>query len=429
MAGCAGVSEASIVVLSSAENLPADPAWPRLKDYLIGLTGLHYYSDKNDDLARRVHRRMSALGGLDCAAYLRLLRDAPAERGELIAGITIGETYFFRHREHFDAIRDVVLPNLARRNATARQMRIWSAGCADGCEPYSLSILLRHELGGAETGSILATDISQRHLELARAARFEEWAFRAMPDGARDACFHRQGKQWLLSPRFRSDVSFESHNLADDAFPAGPFDLIVCRNVMIYFAPELMRRVIMRFHDCLAPGGWLLVGPSEPNMSHFAAFRTVNAPGVTLYQRPMSPAAAPLFTSTAAPAVPPIPAPNTAPAPDNLNPLAHLHRALEFDQAGHAVEAEKSLRRAIYLDRACAPAHFHLGVLLRSRSDLRHAGRCFANTIQALASQPEDAAVPGAGGATAAELTRLAEFELERIRARASQGVPMKEQR
>lgn len=469
------MSSTAIVQMPSAEDLLADPAWSSLKEFLIGLTGLDYYADKDGDLARRIantsiHRRVAGSDGWDLAAWLRLLRDqqaGAAERDALVAAVTIGETYFFRHREHFDALRDVVLPDLAGRNSASRQIRIWCAGCADGCEPYSLSILLRDGPDGALLRDgingallrgwsipILATDISRAHLAVAGDGRFDEWALRATPDATRARCFAHETGKWRLLPEFRAGISFARHNLAGDAFPPdghdGPFHLIVCRNVMIYFAPELMRRVIQRFHDCLAPGGWLLVGPSEPNMTDFAAFQAVNAPGVTLYQRPafaVPPVAAPAVAVVSEPPArlefPPLPPPAPAsrraqrscPAPalddlraladrgdwegalrcgrrlidaDKLNPLAHYHYGLALEQAGHPAEAEGALRRAIYLDRTCAPAHFHLGVLLRARGDLRQARRCFANTVEALALQPEDTEIAGAGGATAGELARLA---------------------
>jgi chemotaxis protein methyltransferase CheR len=374
----------------------------------------------------------------------------------LVPGITIGETSFFRHREHFDALRDVVLPDLADRNNPIRQLRIWCAGCADGAEPYSLSILLQREWAERLTGwniSILGTDIGKPCLQAAREARFEEWSLRATPESMRQACFEQDGKQWSLSPRYRAGVSFQLHNLVDDPYPPpgsfGAFDLIVCRNVMIYFAPDLMRQILERFHRCLTPGGWLLVGPSEPNMTHFGAFRAVNAPGVTLYQRPVLSAgdraeAVVPFRSSYPPAAEKHPTPVVATGPtladlrswanqgdwehavscgrqlvetDNLNPLAHFHYALVLEQTGNRAEAERSFRRAIYLNRRCAPAHYHLGVLLQSLGEVRQAARCFGNALSALESQPAEAVVAGLDGISVAELGKLAQTRIESMRA------------
>jgi chemotaxis protein methyltransferase CheR len=435
MAGVTGVSEtvASVRPVSSpvqpSEELPADPGWEPLKQYLIERTGLAYYLDKDADLARRVHRRLAERGCPDCSSYLRLLRNGGGvqEMEAVIAEIMIGETYFFRHREHFDALRDIVLPDLAARSGPRRQLRIWCAGCADGAEPYSLAILLRREMGHALPAGweipILGTDINRRFLASAAEGVFQTWSLRATPESVKQACFARHDNQWILAPEYRAGVSFLCHNLAEDAFPphgsAGAFELIICRNVMIYFAPELMQRVVGAFHDCLAPGGWLLVGPSEPNMTHFASFRTVNAPGVTLYQRERSPAPA-LPAAQVYEAWHPAPPPAEESAsealpllqeggqqPDSLNPVRHFHIALALEEAGDLREAEHAFRRAIYLDRRWAAPHYHLGVLLDGQGDRPRAERCYANALEALAAQPDDSLVPGDGEITVAELRSL----------------------
>ena len=135
------------------------------------------------------------IGAHDCASYLDLLRDpfrGPSELDELIAEVTIGETYFFRHREHFDALRDLVLPDLIVRNRATRRLRIWSAGCADGPEPYSLAILLKREMAGQLPGwdvTIVGTDINRLSLARAREGKFEEWAFLSTPPGSERRVF------------------------------------------------------------------------------------------------------------------------------------------------------------------------------------------------------------------------------------------------
>ena len=101
----------------------------------------------------------------------------------------------------------------------------------------------------------------------------------------------KEGRFWQIAPRYKEWISFQYHNLVDDPVPSllnnlSAFDLIVCRNVMIYFGPDLMLQMIQRFHQCLVEGAWLLVGPTEPNMTFFTSFSVVNAPGVTLYRKP-----------------------------------------------------------------------------------------------------------------------------------------------
>ena len=444
------------------DELLSDPAYSRLKDHVLGTTGLAYYSDKDTDLARRIGRRLSDLGFHGCASYLDLLRDprrGPSEMDALIAEVTIGETYFFRHREHFDALRDLVVPDLVARNAGSRRLRIWCAGCADGAEPYSLSILLRRELPHLLHGwtvSILGTDINRRYLATAAAGRFEEWSLRSTPENLRRACFEEKGKSWTIAPEFKSGVSFQFHNLVENSLPPqcdGPygFDLIVCRNVMIYFGADLMQRIVNQFHDSLASGGWLVVGPSEPNMTCFTSFRAVNAPGVTLYQKPGSsmetneaigvqnlPIPAVLL-----PASVDLPAAVTATdqpvstladlrqradqgeledaarcahrllESDNLNPLVHFHYALVLEQMGKYAESERSLRNAIYLDRDAVLAHYHLGLLQKARDEWRQASRSFENALDLLAGRPAAEIVADADGLTVAELTELVRMQLE----------------
>jgi chemotaxis protein methyltransferase CheR len=452
------------------EDLLRDPWYPQLKEYLIKSTGLAYYAAKDAELARRLGRRLTGLGVRDCAAYLDRLRNpgqGATEMDALVAEITIGETHFFRHREHFDALRDIVLPGLMARKAVERRLRIWCAGCADGAEPYSLSILLRRELGQVLVGwdvAILGTDINRQFLANARAGRFEEWSFRATPDDVRRACFEQKGKHWVIAPEYRVGVSFQFHNLVANPFPPlgefSAFDLIICRNVMIYFSPELMRTVVSQFHNCLEPGGWLLVGPAEPNMAHFTLFQVVNAPGVTLYQRPTfsaslqdekqaedvaawfaeveaEPKAELKFRPAAelrvAAMAPPMPSPSLAELrgfadrgewanavrcgkelaeSEKLDALVHFHYALVLEQAGDFAQAEKSLRKAIYLNRQAPLAHYHLGLLLQSRGEPRGAARCFDNVLKVLASLADDVILPDGDGISVAEMCKLAHMQL-----------------
>jgi chemotaxis protein methyltransferase CheR len=463
-------------------QLVRDPAYPLLKAFLIEATGLAYYADKDAELTDRIGRRLSEVGLRDCAAYLRLLkddRDGEAELDALVAELTVGETYFFRHRELFDALRDLVLPGLIERNQGARRLRIWSAGCATGPEPYSIAILLRRELGHRVAGwevSILGTDINREFLARAREGRFEEWAFRSTPDDLKQACFSPSGKSYVIAPEYREGVSFQYHNLVKHPFPSlvnnlSGFDLILCRNVTIYFSPDVARRMIAQFHQCLVEGGWLLVGHAEPNVELFRAFRTVSAPGATLYQRlsgqaiPADVPGAPALDALAAWTPPSLPAPdlllkkNTpfsqtpvqkgdegsveAAAPDltaarllldrgaweeaarccerllerdRLSPGVHFYRALALEQAGAYAEAEESLRRAIYLDRGFVLAHYHLGLFLQGRGDLSGAARAFENALRVLSRMEDGRTFEDGDGVRVADLKQLAQTHLEALR-------------
>ena len=428
---------------TSGEGLLADPLYPRLKERLIESTGLTYYSDKDVDLAQRVRRRLSSIGAADCSSYLDLLGDpvrGPSELDSLIEEVTIGENYFFRHPEHFEALRDLVFPDLIARNQATRRLRIWCAGCADGPEPYSLSILLKRDLGLRLAGwdvTILGTDINRRGLARAREGKFESWALRSVPEELKRDCFRSEGKLWSLASEYKTGVSFQYHNLVEHSFPSPLnnlfcFDLIVCRHVMIYFRADLMRKMIGQFHDSLVAGGWLLVGPAEPNRTHFSAYRAVNAPGVTLYQKP-------------AIELPPVQAVQAEPSPtlagvrrdtdrgawesaasaceqllktDTLNATVHFYYALALQQIGKHKQAERSLRRAIYLDRQSVLAHYYLGLFLQSRGFCPQAERSFENAVDLLRSRNDTDLFADAGGISVAELRKLARMHIAILRER-----------
>jgi chemotaxis protein methyltransferase CheR len=450
--------------------LVADPAYLRLKERLIASTGLAYYADKDRDLAERVAQRLARLGLPDCAAYLASLEDEARGQGELdalIEDLTIGETFFFRHRELFDALRDVVLPDLIARNQAARQLRVWSAGCSVGTEPYSVSILLKRDLAARVAGwdvTILGTDINRDFLARAHAAAFESWALRNTPEEVKHACFTRHGSSWCLKPEYRAGVSFQYHNLVTHPFPSllnnlFAFDLILCRNVTIYFSLDIVRRLVGHFHECLVDGGWLLVGHAEPNLELFRAFRTVHAPGAVLYQKSREQGTAPAWPSEprapapplawvppslpdliAAPA-PPAPPPAARPlraelntvraladrgeweraealcrellARDKLNPLVHFYHGLVLEQAGRHAEAEDALRRVIYLDRGFVLGHYYLGLLLQKQDQMPRAARSFKNVLQLLGRADDARAFADGDGITAGELRRLTQMHLE----------------
>lgn len=456
-----------------------DPAYSQLKGHLIESTGLAYYSDKDSDLADRISRRLLKVGLSDCDAYLRLLRNGEngdVELDELIAELTIGETYFFRYREQFEALRYTVLPDLIARNQTSRRLRIWSAGCATGAEAYSIAILLRRELSESLAGwdvSIIGTDINRAFLSRARTGEFEEWAFRSTPAELKWACFQRAGDRWVINPEYKEGVGFQYHNLVKHPFPSlvnnlCSFDLILCRNAMIYFSRDIMRRLITQFHQCLVEGGWLLVGHAEPSPELFTSFETVNAPGTTLFRKgagfaaPIAqndvelpstwmesfrvvssvPVSVPARIQVEPVAPPPDGAVYSAPPQlsdvrlladqgqwenaarcsqklldtDGLNPRAHFYYSLVLEQMGLHDEAERSLRRAVYLDRSFALAHYYLGLVLQKKSDRRGAERSFENVRTLVRKMDGSVTFEDAHEITAHDLMRLTETHLEVLR-------------
>jgi chemotaxis protein methyltransferase CheR len=465
--------------------LSADPGYPRLKDYFIAATGLAYYTDKDDQLAGHLARRMQGLDLPDCASYIRLLQSDEIDGSELdklIAMVTIGETYFFRHREAFDALRDVVFPDLIRRNQSIRKLRIWSAGCSIGAEPYSIAILLKREFGHLLSDwevSIIATDINREFLDRARVGSYEDWAFRSVPEEIKRECFSRRGNSWEINPEYKEWISFQYHNLVKDPCPSlrnhlDGFDLILCRNVTIYFSQRTVRNLVQELYFSLPADGWLLVGHSEPNVEVYRSFRAVNFSGAVLYQKVGGEPAAPARTSPEpfsfvpqpcilppapeAPLQPPLdfapmraapweqrvsPAlPLNSPTLDlasiqkiadqgdleeaaqccekllereKLNPKAHFYYALVLEQMGRRRETQESLRRAIYLDRNFIVAHYYLGLIQQRLAEPKEASRCFRNALNLLAGMQADQPIPDANEFSVADLKRLIQMHIEAL--------------
>lgn len=220
------------------------------------------------------------------AEHLRRNADA---LGALLDDLTVGETYFFRHPDQFDLIRDVILPEITARRGADHTVRVWSAGCSSGEEAYSLAMALKHA-GLAARSRVVATDISPRSLAKARAAEYGEWSLRdqgrrALPD------LNVRGKRYAVADDIRAAVDFRLLNLASQDYPSAgaglwEVDLILCRNVMLYLAPAATAEVVWRLWATLADGGWLLVGPADPSPAQWADFDVVPTPAGPAYRRP-----------------------------------------------------------------------------------------------------------------------------------------------
>jgi chemotaxis protein methyltransferase CheR len=223
------------------------------------------------------------------------LQEGPTESeawNDLIKEVTIGETYFFRDSEYMETLYRNILPDLIARHQTDRTLRLWSAGCATGEEPYSLAIMFRQILSDIDQWNILilATDINRQALKHADTGRYRDWSFRETDPVIRSIYFTFKGNVYTIDPAVRKMVSFTYHNLAEDNYPSpanqtNNLDLILCRNVAIYLPMSLIHDMINRFYQCLSDGGWLMVGPSESYFELYKQFRTFNFHGVTAYQR------------------------------------------------------------------------------------------------------------------------------------------------
>jgi len=255
--------------------------------------GLHFPADRLLNLERSLRSAVTDFGFHRLPDFCRWLLSTPLSRPQmekLASHLTISETYFFRDRRLFTALETKILPALIqeRRNST-RQLRIWSAACASGEEPYSLALLLRSLVPDLDNWRVhlWATDINPRVLEKARAAVYGNWSFRSTPDSLRELQFDRlPDGRFRLRPEITRLPRFEYFNLVEDdptqIWEAQHMDLILCRNVLMYFSLPVVERVVRRLHECLTPGGWLAVSPAELSQQVFRHFEAVEMDGAAL---------------------------------------------------------------------------------------------------------------------------------------------------
>lgn len=224
-------------------------------------------------VCKRIERRVRALELGDVAAYRRYLETHPAEWQMLDGLCRITISRFFRDRQVFACLETEVLPALAVRSAARGRgmLRMWSAGCASGEEPYSLALLWHLVLKArfpAVTIRILATDTDTAVLERARRACYAAASLRELPAGWRDLAFKQVNETYCLKPKYRAGVDVVCHDVRTPA-PDGPFDLILCRNLAFtYFDLEQQQAVLSRLWNVLVPGGALVIGAHETLPEH-----------------------------------------------------------------------------------------------------------------------------------------------------------------
>lgn len=270
----------------------SDAAFFGLRSLIEKASGIAFDEDSRFILERRLLPRLRALRLADFEAYYRYLLYAPgggAETARMLEAVTIRETYFFREPRQLDALREEVLPHLACENGASRELRIWSAGCASGEEAYSVAIIvLESGLFDGWSVRILGTDLVPAAIAAARRAVYRASSLRATDDETRERYFAREGANaWRLDERVRSMVSFDVLNLADDrAVAALPvFDVVLCRNVLIYFGEAARRRAVRAFHERLRDGGFLLLGHAETLAALDTRFRLLHLERDVVYQR------------------------------------------------------------------------------------------------------------------------------------------------
>ena len=403
-----------------------DPLVARLSDFLAQQIGLHFPKERWSDLARRIAAAAPAFGAPDAESCVQRLLSAPLTRNQieiLASHLTVGETYFLREKKSFEILEERIFPELLRARAGAeRRLRVWSAGCCTGEEPYSLAILLDRLIPDFERWNvtILATDINPEFLRKAADGLYSEWSFRDTPAWLRERYFKkRKNGRFEIDPHIRKRVTPSYLNLAEDIYPSlsnntNAMDVIFCRNVLMYFTAARARKVVDNLYQCLVDGGWLVVSPTETSNLLFSRFATVEFPGAVLYRK--SAGAEPQFAARdAAPAFTPLPevlppfepilspqppvwdaagpgppkavrqeteaTPLPEPQPEESERERLCRRARTCANRGRLAEAAEWCEKAIAADKLDPAAHYLLAVVEQERGQSAVAVRSLTRAL------------------------------------------------
>ena len=448
-----------------------------IRRLLADVAGLVFDDSRRESMSYSIAERLRETGARDVPSYLAALQD-PAERQRLVDEVTIQETHFFRNPPQVRALRQHVLPELLRHaEGNGRRLRIWSAGCSTGEEPYSIAMCLRELLpaGDGWDVKVLATDVSQRALAAARTARYGARAvMNASPEELNRFFTLDPDGSYVVRREVRELVEFRHHNLVTEPvpFPSNErIDLVLCRNVTIYFARETTRELMKRLHTSLRDGGYLFLGHSETLWQVSDEFRLVSLgtgeSAAFVYRRldgaveerrtvlpdrrtgedpkPAERRLRPRRTEKAAKAAAPRPALKPKPAPPSADDLVARARAAlakgRYDEAAALAEqavgveplrgeafylrglalvdlgdderALVELRKAVYLEPEMGFAHFLLAGVLDRLGDRGASAREYSAAADTLGLAPGDATAEELGGRSVRELAQLCR-QLER---------------
>ena len=254
-------------------------------------TGIVFDESRSAFFLNRLHEHMQARSIASGAELLRLVRPQGVEYDSMLERMVTQETQFFRYPETFDIIQRKVLPELHMRKfwENPRMLRLWSAGCSTGEEPYSLAVSICDTLEFADAWNIniLATDISRGALRQAERATYSRRALSNLSPRQREMYFVGGAEEYTVKPKIRNMVSFVPMNLTESVY-VGRFDCIFCMNVLIYFSEQRRASIIQRFYDYLEPGGYLFLGHAESVAGLQMRFKQSVEGGARLLQKPMN---------------------------------------------------------------------------------------------------------------------------------------------
>lgn len=281
--------------LTSASQKMTDETFILLRDFVYEQSGIYFADNKKGQLEARLTLRLKANNLADYDKYYYLLKYDPNSAREMRAlfdSVTTNETSFFRSPPQIQAFQEKVLPEVITRKEklSDRRIRLWSAGCSTGEEPYTMGIVLKQVLndkGALWDVKIVASDISEKALRSAKTAVYSDYTLRSVPPEIKQGFFLPEGNSYRIADDVRSLVDLQYLNLNDArrVQVMKGFDVVFCRNVLIYFDDEAKKRFVAQLYDCLNHGGYLFIGHSESLHNISRAFKLVHFPGALGYKK------------------------------------------------------------------------------------------------------------------------------------------------
>lgn len=431
-------------------NTDNEAYWTQVRDALVTQLGIHIATPRLSELATKIARVSERLGSHHTthATLVENLLSGRLQEKEFDAladVFTVGETYFFREADAFEALAEIALPELLANANGQTPLRIWCAGCASGEEAYSIAMFLRTRFANVppQRFSILATDVNKTFLAKARQAKYTDWSFRTLTQAYKNRYFRPcDDGSFQVVDEIRNMVEFRALNLAANSHPSPAngtcdLDIVFCRNVLMYFTPDMIAHVARGFGQALRPPGWLVVSQTECSELFASWFDTVPAQGVFIYRKkkPVTHAHTPTHNKTRTITTPAFPSPNARPRVsasdhfDHARRLAdqgrladalaacetglgstslnvsghHLHAAI-LQELGEWGKAREALRKVLYLDQGCIIARYTLGTLEQRLGRLQDAQRNFDIAIRLLNGLADTVLLPESDNMTAGHL-------------------------
>ncbi|KFD39876.1 chemotaxis protein CheR [Schleiferia thermophila str. Yellowstone] len=263
----------------------------RLAESILSVMGIYIANDRFEHLEKVIAQASKELGlDNDVQTWISGLsgKESDLYVKTLAKYLTIGETYFFREEETMQFIREIIVEEVQNRIKTKTNLpyKIWCAACSTGEEPYSIAVILHSAIKELTNDKvkILGTDINPSAIESAKRGIYREWSFRTTTDDIKNQYFIRLGKEYAVNDEIKSFVTFNYHNLKSDTFPCQNiffsgkeyFDLIICRNVFIYFDKITIASTVQKLSECLADTGWFITSQTELNEEYLKYFKKLN---------------------------------------------------------------------------------------------------------------------------------------------------------